>query len=354
MKVFLQRNTAIMLSALRLLISFVNTSAQKRSTGHITGTLIDTSSKEALAEASVSIIALIDSSLLTMTLSDNKGVFYVRGVASGNYRLIITFQGYYSFEKFLAISSKVPSINLGHINMVHKIINLGEVIVEPQPVEVKKDTTEFRASAFKTVPDATAEDLLKKLPGIAVANDGSIKANGEEVQKIYVDGKEFFSNDPKMATRNITADMIESVQVYNDVSEQAKFTRMDDGSRSKTINIKLKKNRQKGIFGKALAGYGTDNRFQAGLNYNSFSNNQRISVITGTNNLNDQDFNANDKPVTATGVPGINTTSQYGVNYVNSLADRLKCIGKLSSPGQQEPERQKRRVTIFSYAGFFH
>src|SRR5690606_26149395 len=121
------------------------------------------------------------------------------------------------------------------VNMVKQYTSLDEVIVKNiVPIIVNEDTIQFNTNAFKTKPNATAEDLLKKLPGVQVDRDGNVKAQGEDVQKVLVDGKEFFGKDPKMATRNLTADMIESVQVFDDMSEQAKFSKIDDGSRSKT------------------------------------------------------------------------------------------------------------------------
>jgi hypothetical protein len=312
-----------LLATLTALCCFTTTFAQKKPFVPITGKLMDTLSKEPMGQASVSIINLKDSSVVGITFTDNKGFFSVRSLAPGNYKLSVSFLGYYPSNKYFTISSKTSLYDIGAIYMVPKINHLKEVTIEPPPIEVKGDTIEFRASAFKTLPNATAEDLLKKIPGLAVAGNGSVKAAGEDVVKIYVDGEEFF-NDPKIATRNITADMVESVQVYNDMSEQAKFTKIDDGSRSKTINIKLKKDRQKGIFGKVEAGYGTDDRYRSGLNYNSFKNSERISVIAGSNNLNDQDFTANDKSIVNRGVSGINTSSQYGANYINSFGAKLK------------------------------
>ena len=111
----------------------------------------------------------------------------------------------------------------------------------------------LKPGAFNSRPDATVEDVLKKLPGMQVQKDGTISAMGEIVQKVYVNGKEFFGNDPKLAKKNITADMVDQIQVYDDMSEQAKFTRIDDGSRSKTINIKLKKDKNRGDFGRFTA-----------------------------------------------------------------------------------------------------
>src|SRR5690606_19434960 len=168
------------------------------------------------------------------------------------------------------------------------------VIVERPPIVIKGDTVEFSASAFKTKPNAVAEDLLKKLPGVEVDMDGNVTAQGEAIQKIYVDGKEFFGSDPKLATRNITAEMIESVQVFDDMSDQAKFTRIDDGSRSKTINIRLKKNMRKGYFGRLVAGYGSDDRYETSLMLNRFNGDRRISLLAGSNNINRQSFSFND------------------------------------------------------------
>jgi hypothetical protein len=333
----------LILTVFITLACFITTFAQKKAQSLVTGFLVDSLNKEPMANASVSVISLKDSSIVNIISTNTKGVFLIDRLQPGSYKLTISFLGYYPVHKLVTISSKLSSKDFGTIIMVPKITNLKEVTIEPPPVEVKKDTIEFRASAFKTAPDATAEDLLKKLPGIAVARDGSVKASGEDVSKIYVDGKEFFSNDPKIATHNITADMIESVQVYNDMSEQAKFTKIDDGSRSKTINIKLKKNRQKGTFGKLMAGYGTDNRYQAGLNYNSFKNSERISIISGSNNLNDQSFSGNDRSVSNGGIPGINTSSQYGVNYINSFGTKWNVTATYL---HQQSKNQSDRTSI--------
>jgi len=144
------------------------------------------------------------------------------------------------------------------------------------------------------MPNATAEDLIKKLPGMEVDKEGNVKSQGEQVQKVYVDGKEFFGNDPKLATKNITADMIESVQVFDDMSDQAKFTKIDDGSRSKTLNIKLKKDRNKGYFGRALLGIGDNGKYETNLTLNKFNGNQRVSLLFNTNNINKQGFSFSD------------------------------------------------------------
>ncbi|MEJ7738866.1 MAG: outer membrane beta-barrel family protein [Chitinophagaceae bacterium] len=277
-----------------LLGSFVSGLAQTKVNGSVKGKLTDTLSKESLAEATVSVLNLLDSSLVSFSLSNAKGEFEVKDLDTGTYRLLITFQGFANQSRKITISRGKNILDLGIIHLDKRTTLLEEVVVEGAPIIVKKDTVEFRAGAFKTVPNSSAEDLLKKLPGVEVDKDGNIKAQGEDIQKVYVDGKEFFGTDPKMATKNITADMIESVQVFDDMSDQAKFSRIDDGSRAKTINIKLKKAKRKGYFGRATVGGGTDSRYLASLTANYFNDTRRISLVSGSNNLNRQTFNFND------------------------------------------------------------
>jgi hypothetical protein len=129
---------------------------------------------------------------------------------------------------------------------------------------------------------------------VQVERDGTVKAQGENVQKVYVDGKEFFSNDPKLATKNLTADMVDRVEVYDDMSEQAKFNGIDDGSRSKAINLKLKKDKKKGVFGKAFGGYGTNERYDAGITANYFKGATQANIIAKSNNTNNMSYTMSD------------------------------------------------------------
>jgi hypothetical protein len=268
--------------------------AQKRVSGSIQGKLYDTLYKETLVDATVTVLHATDSTVISYTLANAKGEFQINNLDAGSYRLMITYQGYNPKYRKFTISADTSTIQFGTIYMDKKNSLLQEVIVEAPPIQVKKDTVEYRADAFKTKPNSTAEDLLKKLPGVQVDKDGNVKAQGEDVQKVYVDGKEFFGTDPKLATKNITADMIESVQVFDDMSDQAKFTRIDDGSRSKTLNIKLKKDKRKGYFGRFIAGVGDNDRYQASAMFNRFDNDRRISILAGSNNLNKQSFSFSD------------------------------------------------------------
>jgi hypothetical protein len=284
---------ALSLIVFTLLASFA--AIAQKADGSIKGKLIDTASKKPITDATVSILNAKDSSLITFTLSNKQGIFEIKGLEAGNYQLVISHQAYLLMKKNIAVTADKKQIDLGDINPSKDYKTLGEVVVtNDAPIVVKNDTVQFNASGFKTKPNATVEDLLKKLPGVEVDKEGNVKAQGEQVQKVYVDGKEFFGNDPKLATKNLTADMVESVQVFDDMSDQAKFTKIDDGSRSKTMNIKLKKDRNKGYFGRALAAYGDNGRYEANLSVNKFNGPQRISLLFNTNNINKQGFSFSD------------------------------------------------------------
>ena len=317
---------------------------QKKMTGVVKGRLMDTVYKESMAEATISVIHPSDSSVVTYMLANAKGEFEFKNLELAAYRILVTFQGYKQLRRSVVLTDAKPEVNLGSLNLEKNSTMLEEVVVEVPPIQVKKDTVEYTASAFKTIPNATAEDLLKKLPGVDVDKDGNVSAQGESIQKIYVDGKEFFANDPKLATKNITADMIESVQVYDDMSDQAKFTRIDDGSRKKTINIKLKKNRRRGYFGRVIAGGGTSDRYQSNLTFNRFNENRRISFVSSSNNINKQGFNFSDVVSNMGGfngggrggrgggggfggATGINRATSAGINYTDKIGTKLDVTG---------------------------
>ncbi len=285
------------ISVLFLLLSVLSLQPviAQRADGSIKGKLIDSTSKQPVADATVSVISARDSSLASFTLSSKQGTFEIKNLLPGDYKLLVSSKGLQEIRQPFSITAETKSIDLSTLtlNKDYKMLE-GVVITSESPIVVKNDTVQFNASGFKTVPNATVEDLLKKIPGMEVDKEGGVKAQGEQVQRILVDGKEFFGNDPKLATKNLTADMVESVQVFDDMSEQAKFTKIDDGSRSKTINIKLKKDRNKGFFGRALAAYGSKDRYEGNMSFNKFDGNKRISFLFNGNNINKQGFSFND------------------------------------------------------------
>jgi uncharacterized membrane protein YgcG len=283
------------LTLLVISLTLLTAANAQKPDGSIKGKLIDTAAKAPISDATISVLNAKDSSLVTYTLSNKQGVFEVKGLTAGEYNVIITHGVYGETKRSVIVSDSAKQVDLGDLAIQKDYKTLGEVVVKSEaPIQVKNDTIQFNASGFKTPPNASAEDLLKKLPGVEVDKDGNVKSQGEQVQKVLVDGKEFFGNDPKLATKNITADMIESVQVFDDMSDQAKFTKMDDGSRSKTVNIKLKKDRNKGYFGKALVGIGDAGRYETNLSISKFNGDQRISLLLNSNNINKQGFSFSD------------------------------------------------------------
>jgi hypothetical protein len=345
---------------LATILSAFAANAQK---GAVRGILQDSLSSTPLTDATVSLVDLKDSSLVSFTLTDDNGRFEIKNIAPGNYHLMASFTGLQTLKKKFSINPEGGDVELGFVKMSRNYKTLDEVVItDDAPVKVKGDTLAFKADAFKTKPNATVEDLLKKLPGMQVERDGTVKAQGETVQKVYVDGKEFFSNDPKLATKNLTAEMVDQVEVYDDMSEQAKFNGIDDGSRTKAINLKLKKDKKKGTFGRAYAGIGTNDRYDAGITTNSFKGATQAWLIAKANNINNMSFTMNDNmgmfgsggfsggggggggammvgaprggmtmgggaPSTGQGGTGLISTWQAGVNYRDIWSSRLNVNG---------------------------
>lgn len=268
--------------------------AQQKVTGNIKGKVVDVINNLPLPDATVTIMSKEDSASVGFAVADKTGSFEIKNIPGGSYLFSISFTGYATYNRSIDITAAKPLIDLDSIKLSTDTNMLASVIVTVPPITIKKDTVEFRASAFKTKPNATVEDLLKKLPGVEVDKDGNLTSQGENIPKIYVDGKEFFGNDPKLATKNLTAEMVEAIQVFDDMSDQAKFTKIDDGSRQRTINIKLKKDRRKGLFGRSTVGAGSSERYTANISMNAFNEDQRVSIIGGANNVNRLGFSSSD------------------------------------------------------------
>ena len=221
------------------------------------------------------------------------GSFLISNLESGRYRLVVSYVGYKSYVKRLRIEDR--HINLGEISLELDLINLEEVEIKekaPQAV-IKGDTTQYNASAFKTLPDADAKDLVSKMPGVVI-EDGKVQAQGEDVQKVLVDGREFFGNDPNATLNNLPSEVIDKIQIFDQQSDQSQFTGFDDGETNKTINIVTKPNMRVGQFGKLYGGYGTEERYRSGGNISIFNKDQRISIIGHSNNINEQNFSTED------------------------------------------------------------
>ncbi|MGM0943758.1 MAG: outer membrane beta-barrel protein [Bacteroidota bacterium] len=256
-----------------------------------TGTVVDGSINKPMAGANI-LVKTVTDSLLRGGVTDGQGKFEVIRPDIPQVKVEITFIGYRTVTKIHSIRE---SLNLGEIVLLEDTKVLGEVIIEGQvPVgEMKGDTTSFNANAFKTQENAQAEDLIRKMPGITMQG-GQIQAQGEAVQKILVDGREFFGNDPNIALRNLPADAIDRVEVLDQRSDQSRLTGFDDGNYTKTINIILREDRKNGQFGRVYGGYGTDDRYSAGGSLNLFSGDRRVSILGLFNNVNQQNFSSQD------------------------------------------------------------
>lgn len=271
----------------------VLTHAQTR-IGTVKGTITDSLNGKGLASATINILDAKDSSLVTFARSKESGLFEVTRLNAGSFIFMVSYTGFEKAVFNFAISAEKPVVDLGNVQLVSNS-TLDGVVVTAAPVTIKGDTVEFNANSFKVnKPNAVVEDLLKRLPGVEVDKEGNITANGQEVRRVLVDGKEFFGTDPKLATRNLQADMVNKVQVFERKSDQSQFTGFDDGNVEPTINLTLKEDKRNGIFGRVTAGGGTQDTYQGTANINKFKKGEQLSFIGQANNINQQGFSIQD------------------------------------------------------------
>lgn len=278
---------------LLILISFfsiANLSAQHNS---LKGTVLDEHGSPVLY-ATAALLNTSDSTLLNFAISNEAGNYEIRNTPEGKYILQISYVGYQIFDTLVTLPAKINDIPIFILRPKSELLNTVEINGERTPLQIKGDTIEYNAGSFKTQPDASAEDLLRKLPGMQVDQNGNIKAQGEDVQQVLVDGKEFFSSDPTVATKNLPADAIDKVQVFDKTSDEADFTGVDDGSRSKTINLLLKEDKKSMWMGDAQAGYGSDSRYQAAVKSYRFTKASQFAALGMLNNINQYGFSIND------------------------------------------------------------
>ena len=313
----------------------------------ITGNIVDAVSANALESATVYLETINDSTLITYTITDKEGYFNLIGTVSVvKANIFLSFNGYKTVRRTISLKS---IIDLGIIKMEEQteVLNGIDVIGERIPIQIKKDTLEFNANSFKTRPDASVEDLLKKLPGIEVDLDGSITVNGKAVNEVLVDGQVFFSNDPRVATKALPKEIVDKVQITNTKTTTQEFMGTEGDADSKTINLVLKKDKNKGYLGRLTGAYGTDDRYQASGLLNIFKSNERISFIASSNNINNTGFSFNeihdmmgghDVSINSEGGfslgglsfgfdQGITTSSTLGASYSNAEKGEYKIAG---------------------------
>ena len=271
------RTLSFMTKLTALLISVIVCSFAYGQQSFIHGNVTDSSAHIQLEHAVVSVLHSKDSTLARFSRTDKIGSFSIGPLPAGDYLLLITYPKYGDYIEKVSVNGQSDA-SLSQVNMTPASRLLEEIIIRQQAIRIKGDTTEFTADSFYVKPNATVEELLKELPGLQVDRDGQVTAQGQRVEKVLVDGEEFFSDDPTIATRNLRADAVDKVQVFDKKSDQAEFTGIDDGSRTRTLNLKLKDNAKRGYFGK-LSAAGLDKYYNAQAMINAFKGKRKLSAF---------------------------------------------------------------------------
>ena len=306
----------------------------------IKGKVVDAYTQDPLEAATIFIESIKDSTLIGYAISEVNGSFELEAKSKlTSFRINYSYNGYKTKSNIL---QKKAVFNIGTVVLEEQAEALKGVIVSGEriPITIKKDTLEFNADSFKTRPDATVEDVLKKLPGVEVDSDGKITVNGKEVDQVLVNGQVFFSTDPKVATKSLPKDIISKIQITNTKTSTEEFTGDAGDSDNKTINLTIKKDKNKGVMGRLAAGYGTDDRYQANGLLNYFNDKERVSIIASTNNINSSGFSFDEiydmvgssggySAVRGSGLlnnfgQGIVTSSNIGASYANSEKGKYK------------------------------
>lgn len=323
---------------------------------NITGTVKDAASAEPLMEATVRLLTAKDSTFVKGVTTNLDGKFTLSGVQKGNYILSVTYIGYSDHYQNVNVASS--NVRLGAIEMKEssQLLGVVNVVATKTPIKVMEDTVEYNADSYHTQPNAVVEDLLKRLPGVEVGSDGSITAQGKTISKILVNGKEFFSDDPQVASKNLPANMIEKLQVVDRKSDMARLTGVDDGEDETVINLTVKRGMDEGWFGTAEAGYGTDKRYAASFNINRFWNGNQLTFLGNLNNINQVGFtDSNGSRFRGPRGQGGNTISRaFGVNFNIGNEEVFRIGGDImySNTDRSSTKYQNRQYIFPEYSTF--
>lgn len=322
---------------LSVLLLFTAVCAIAQNKNRISGTVYDNSTKEAIIQGSVRILSEKDSTFITGSVTNTDGKFSV-SIDPGRYIVNISYIGYR--ETFINADVSRRNLNLGEIFLNDDGVLLNEAVVTAKAAEiaVRGDTIEYNADSYKVQESAVVEDLLKKMPGAEVDSEGKITINGKEVKKILVDGKEFFSTDPKVASKNLPAQMVDKLQVLDRKSDMAQMTGFDDGEEETVINLTVKKGMKEGLFGSATAGGGNHDRYGASGIINYMRNDNQFTILGNSNNTNNEGFTDNAGGsfrgmrrggMSFGGQNGITKSTSGGGNFAVTSSDKLKWGGNV-------------------------
>ncbi len=306
----------------------------------ITGKIIDRDTKEAVPQANIRILQQRDSVYVNGVATDTQGNFNMN-IAKGKYILQITYIGYNQEYRNIDVSGSSKKMDLGIIELSTDNILLQAAIVTAKAPEVvvKGDTLEFNADSYKVTESAVVEDILKKMPGVEIDSEGKITINGREVKKIMIDGEEFFSSDPKVASKNLPAKMVDKLQVLDKRSDMALMTGFDDGEEETVINLTVKPGMKEGLLGNAFAGYGSNQRYEANAMINYMKNRDQYTFLGGMNNTNNAGFTDFSSSMfdgmrggrgrRFMGGDGITKSANAGLNFAKQVGEKLKFGGNI-------------------------
>ena len=255
------RKIILLLTTILAITNFASGQSQT-GRGTIKGKLIDDAPQEAIPEANIRILNQEDSTYVTGKASQRNGSFSIP-IRNGNYIVHISYIGYTDLFKDVSITNSNTTENLGTLPLHEDGVLLSDAVVTAKALEVvvRGDTVEYNADSYKVTESAVIEDLLKKMPGVEIDSEGKITVNGQEIKKILVDGKEVFSDDPKVASKNLPAKMVDKLQVLERRTDMSLMTGFDDGDEEMGINLTVKPGMKEGVFGNAFAGYGSQDRY---------------------------------------------------------------------------------------------
>ena len=294
----------------------------------VSGRVVESDSKEPAAQATVQLLSLPDSAYAAGIASSNKGWFTLPKVKAGKYLLKISYIGFRTKFVPVQLSNNVPEKKMGNIALEPDAVMLSEAVITgtAPEVTVKEDTLEYNSTAYRTPEGAMLEELVKKLPGAEIDDDGNVKINGKEVKKIMVDGKEFFGGDVKTGLKNLPVNMIDKLKTYDKKSDLARVTGIDDGEEETVLDLKVKKGMNQGWFGNANVAGGTESRYSSNVMLNRFVENSQFSLIGSANNVNDQGFSGGGGRPRFRNSNGLTATKMLGANFATQT-DKLELGG---------------------------
>lgn len=324
----------VILSFAMLFLSLSSLSAQQKE-GSLSGNVVDSKYGTPVENATVKVLAMPDSNFVSGAVTDSLGNFKIKGLPMGQFLMVTDLLGYEHEKRPFRLTAQAPEIKFNDIEMNPTDILLGDgaiVTANAVQVTVKEDTLIFNANAFRVPEGGMLEDLVKKLPGVEVSDDGKITLNGKELKKVLVDGKEFFSDDPSVSLKNLPANMVNKLKAYDRKSDFARTTGIDDGEEEAVLDLQVKPGMKDGLVGNVFGGYGNKERYEAAGNVNRFRNDSHLSVVINANNTNNQGYSEmgdSGRGRDGNSGSGITESKSFATSFAKDFSENLKLGGDI-------------------------